>query len=412
MPWQDRIQIAVYTSPSGSRFEFEYENVSLASEKKTAVFLFPEKDGAFIQDLGQAGRSFPFTLFFSGEDYDIQADLFLASLEEKGIGKLEHPLYGTRVVVPTGTITRRDDLVTGANQAAFGITFSETIENITFPESVESQNASITDGVNAFEAQAATEFAEQIEIVTASESIDIQNELDDQLVVTDNALSPIAATDEETFTAYETVKTSYENNIPNIGDDPESVGQQGILLQRIPGTAATTFETKFDGYSQVINTIASQIYEPSATSLIPRNKFFAALKNSYTAIVALSEGALISPFGTRSEAVLASENILDLYDFLQDWQDDNIDSLEVIDPGESYDTMTVVVSQIVAFLINLSFELPVERRVILGEDRQMIEYIAEVYGDLTQLDFFIMTNDLTADEMEILPKGREVVYYE
>lgn len=412
MPWQDRIQVAAYTSPSGSRFEFEFENVSIESDKKTSVFLFPEKDGAFIQDLGRAGRRFPFVLFFSGEDYDLQSNSFLEALEEKGIGRLEHPLYGTRTVVPTGTITRRDDLVTGANQAAFQVTFSETLENITFPESVESQDAAIRAGANDFESAAAAEFAEQIIIETASESIDIQNELDSQLLVTDNALSPIAATDDDTFTSYETVKASYGNNISNINEDPETVGRQGTILQRIPGTTATTFETKFDGYSQVINSIASQIYIASATSNIPRNKFFASLSNVYSAIVALSEGSLNSPFSTRAEAVLASENILDLYDFLQDWQDDNIDSLEVIDPGESYDNMTNVISQTVAFLIDLSFGLPVERRVVLGEDRNMIEYIAEVYGDLSQLDFFIQTNDLTADEMEILPRGFEAVYYE
>ncbi len=412
MSWSDRLQIAAYTSPSGSRFEFEYENVSIESDKKTSEFLFPERDGAFIQDLGRGGRRFPSIFFFSGEDYDIISDLFLEALEEKGIGKLEHPKYGTRAVVPTGTITRRDDLVTRSNQAAFNITFSETIENITFPESVENQETIIRKSVNNFETEAAAQFANDIEIVTASESIDIQNELGEQLTETDNALNALAQTDEETFTAYQTVKISYENNIPNILTDPITIGQQGIILQRIPGTIKGRFETKLDAYSDIINTIASQIYEPLSTSFIPRNKFFTSLKNAYTAIVALSESMLTTIFNTRPEAVAASEGILNLYDFLQDWQDNNIASLEAIDTGESYDNMTQVISQSVSYLIALSFDLPVERRVVLGEDRNMIEFIAEIYGDLEKLDFFIQTNNLNADEMEILPIGKEVVFYE
>lgn len=412
MSWSDRLQIAAYTSPSGSRFEFDYENVSIESDKKTSEFLFPERDGAFIQDLGRGGRRFLSIFFFSGEDYDIISDLFLEALEEKGIGKLEHPKYGTRAVVPTGTITRRDDLVTRSNQAAFNITFSETIENITFPESVENQETIIRESVNNFETEAAAQFANDIEIVTASESIDIQNELGEQLTETDNALNALAQTDEETFTAYQTVKASYENNIPNILTDPITIGQQGIILQRIPGTIKGRFETKLDAYSGIINTIASQIYEPLSISFIPRNKFFTSLKNAYTAIVALSESMLTTIFNTRPEAIKASEGILDLYDFLQDWQDDNIASMEVIDTGESYDNMTQVISQSVSYLIALSFDLPVERRVILGEDRNMVEFIAEIYGDLEKLDFFIQTNNLNADEMEILPIGRSVVFYE
>ena len=412
MSWSDRLQIAAYTSPSGSRFEFEYENVSIESDKKTSEFLFPERDGAFIQDLGRGGRRFPFVVFFSGEDYDIISDSFLAALEEKGAGRLEHPSYGIRAVVPTGTITRRDDLVTRSNQSTFNITFSETIENITFPESVESQETIIRESVNNFETEAAAQFANDIEIVTASESIDIQNELGEQLTETDNALNALAQTDEETFTAYQTVKASYENNIPNILTDPITIGQQGIILQRIPGTIKGRYETKLDAYSGVINTIASQIYDPLSTSFIPQNRFFTSLKNAYTAIVALSESMLTTIFNTRPEAVAASEGILNLYDFLQDWQDNNIAGLEAIDTGESYDNMTQVISQSVSYLIALSFDLPVERRVVLGEDRNMIEFIAEIYGDLEKLDFFIQTNNLNADEMEILPIGRSVVFYE
>src|SRR5512138_87768 len=107
MAWQDRLKEVKYTSPSGQEFTFFYENLSVESEKKTAEFIFPEIDGAYIQDMGRAGRKFPFTIYFSGEDYDIDADSFLAALEEKGIGKLEHPVYGNRKVIPTGAISRR-----------------------------------------------------------------------------------------------------------------------------------------------------------------------------------------------------------------------------------------------------------------------------------------------------------------
>ena len=61
MSWQTDIQIAKYTSPSGLEFEFMWEALSVDVDKKTTEFQFAEIDGVFIQDLGRAGRSYPFT---------------------------------------------------------------------------------------------------------------------------------------------------------------------------------------------------------------------------------------------------------------------------------------------------------------------------------------------------------------
>ena len=116
MAWNDRIREAAYTSPSGERLTFGYENVSKKIDKKTTGFEFPDADGTFVQDLGHSGRKYPLRVFFWGSDYDQEADAFEAALLERGTGKLEHPIYGTVDVVPFGTITRRDDLKTGATR--------------------------------------------------------------------------------------------------------------------------------------------------------------------------------------------------------------------------------------------------------------------------------------------------------
>ena len=51
MAWNDRIREAAYTSPSGERIIFGYENVSRKIDKKTTGFDFPDADGTFVQDL-------------------------------------------------------------------------------------------------------------------------------------------------------------------------------------------------------------------------------------------------------------------------------------------------------------------------------------------------------------------------
>ena len=132
MAWNDRLREAAYTSPNGTRLTFDYEDVRNTVDKKTTGFEFPDANGTFVQDLGHSGRRYPLRIFFWGADYDQEAEAFEALLLERGIGKLEHPIYGAIDVVPFGTITRRDDLKTNANQAVIELTFWQTI-NLVYP---------------------------------------------------------------------------------------------------------------------------------------------------------------------------------------------------------------------------------------------------------------------------------------
>jgi len=409
MAWPDDIQEVKYTSPSGKEFTFLYENTEISVDKKTAEFIFPEVNGAFIQDLGIAGRKFPFTLFFSGEDYNTMADDFLLALEEKGIGQLNHPLYGNRIVVPTGTITRRDDLISGANQSAFSVTFSETLKDISFPASTEDVNTNISNLADNFQGLAASQFAEDIILESTGDNINLQTAMQQQLTKVNESLKKITAYSESINATYQQIKTSYENNIENVFDNAEEVARQEIILIRLPSKTKTDIKTKIKNYGDILTHLFDD-FERAGVSLV--NTYFETNKNAMSCIVALNESVLINDFTTRNEAVETSEMILDLYDDLLLFQDEKIDQLEIIDTGEGYDVLAQLVSKVAGYLISLSFSLPSAKKIILGEERNCIELCAELYQDLEKLDYFIETNDLTADEIEILPIGKEIVYYE
>ncbi len=411
MSWEDRIQVAAYTAPSGNRFEFIYENVSVEVDKKTTTYTFPEKDGAYIQDLGRAGRRYPFTLFFSGEDYDQLADPFLLALEEKGAGKLEHPLYGDRIVVPTGTITRRDDLTTGANQAVFVVAFSETIEDITFPLSAETATQLINDTAVAFQENTAEQIAESIILDNANEGAFLQTVAADSVSVIDGFLKDLAERTESTNAAFETVKSAYEENVANVIDNTSGVIEQAVLLTRIPAQAETFISDEFNSYTAMIDNLIATAGTADGSNN-PGNEYLYKNTLVSAALTALCEGSLISQIDSRPQAVTASEAILDLYDSITEWQDENITSLDLIDTGQSFADLTSIMSQTAIFLVNASFDLPTERREVLQDDRNIIEYLHTVGLDFeTDLDFFIQTNELTADTIEILPAGSEVVFY-
>lgn len=405
MSWQDRIQIAAYISPSGVRFEFQYENVSMSVDKKIGEYTFPEIDGSFIQDLGRNGRRFPFVIFFSGEDYDLASDLFFEALEEIGIGTLEHPLYGTRKVIPTGTITRADNLVTAANQAAFRITFTETIEDITFPSSELNQETDIKNSLDNLNFNTSSQYEGSIVPETESENAILQQDLREKKTIIEQTLENLTQLNEDIENAFDTISDSLDDNIVNLLIDPGGVADQFITLINTPANVVTNATAYIDGYGDAINTIFNAIVDTP-------NKFWNSLLNIASLFGALDFSMTNSEFLYRPEALNAVDSIIEIQNGITSWMDDKITELDISDTGEIYDSMMELYSITVAYLVRLSFDLPKEIFITLQEERNIIELVSELYGDIEKIDFFIETNDLTCDQIEILPIGKKVVYYE
>lgn len=83
-----------------------------------------------------------------------------------------------------------------------------------------------------------------------------------------------------------------------------------------------------------------------------------------------------------------------------------------VDTGEIYQPLQQSAALAEGFLVELSFTLAQERRIILGRPRSIIDLVGELYGSVDdQLDFFITTNQLSGDEIIELPAGFEAVFY-
>ena len=64
-----------------------------------------------------------------------------------------------------------------------------------------------------------------------------------------------------------------------------------------------------------------------------------------------------------------------------------------------------------AKILNYAFSLKSKHTIILDRPRQVIELVAELYGDFSKVDDFICDNKLNINELEILPLGKKVSYY-
>jgi prophage DNA circulation protein len=404
MAWTDRLKEAAYISPSGERYTFAFENVGNSRSKKTTNFEFPDVDGTYVQESGSTGRSYPLQCIFWGTDYDVQADAFDVALFETGTGKLEHPIYGTIDVVPTGTITRRDDLKTAANQAILEVTFMATI-GLIYPSAQNDPASDVISAVADFNTATAGEFEDNINLNTAVKKATFKSKYDALLNQVSGGLSGVADTVAEVQSEFNAINSSINRGIDVLIGQPLTLAFQTMQLIQAPARAASLISAKLDAY----NNLAMSIIASKRTTALD---FYTKDLYAATYVTGSVLSTVNNQFDTRVGAIEAAAAILEQFDAINAWKDDNLTELSLIDTGTSYQQLQKAVALTAGYLVEISFTLKQERKIVLDRARTIVDLTAELYGNIDEnLDFLIDSNDLTGLEILELPKGREVVYY-
>jgi prophage DNA circulation protein len=413
MSWEERLKEAAYTSPSGTRLTFDYEDVSRSYEKKTTAFEFPDADGTYVQDLGKTGRRYPFQIFIWGENYDLEATAFEEALAESGIGILEHPVYGTVNVVVTGAVTRRDNVTTRGNQAVITATFWDTI-NTVYPVAQVDPGAATEQSLALFN-QVSAEMADvNLNLEGAVERVTFRETFLRLLDTTRSNLSPIFSLQDGIGRGFNTIYASIAGDIDNLILNPSQLVSQTLRMIQLPALTATSVVDRITAYSGLIDEVlafpetTNNAYGPTEINAFYAKDVFA------TAFVT---GAVISvlnnQFSTKTEAIEAADLVISIFDGTNVWRENHFELLEEIDTGEVYQQLQESVAIVAGFLVFISFSLRQERIVILDRARTIIDLIGELYGQITNddIDFFISSNSLIGSEILELPRGREVKYY-
>lgn len=423
-PWDARLQEAAYTSISGSRLTFDYEDVSHQMTKKTTGFDFPDVSGTYVQDHGSAGRRFPMRVYFWGDNHDVEALGFESLLDEIGPGVLEHPMYGTRTVVPYGQITRRDNLKSAANQTIFEVTFWDTI-GTAYPLQQTDPAGDVARALDAFTDASAAQFARQLSDVTAVERVSTLGKFRAFLDKSEASLAVIAAAQQDVADEFQGVVDSVNRTIDLAIGGPLTLAFQTKILLQAPARAVASIRANLDAYGNLAADIfSSPTAEPNTYDNQNSNGFLVSELYASGYITGSIISVLNAEFVTKSEALSAAETLLEQMEAYTAWADENYESIgatasgvtteSVLDVGDGYEHLQAAVALVTGYLVQLSFTLKQERRITLDRDRCVIELLSELYGDVDgQLDFFIQSNNLTGDEILSpgLLKGREIVYY-
>jgi prophage DNA circulation protein len=440
MSWQERLREAAYRSPNSTRTVFTFQDVSRVAEKKTSAFDFPDADGTLVQDLGRKGRRYPLRVIFAGDNHDLEADAFEQTLLERGAGVLEHPRYGQVDVVPFGEITQRDDLKTRANQTVLEVVFWATI-GTAYPTGQNNGTAEALAAVDEYTAVASGQLEEALQFNTQFEVVTFRDQWDGFLNNVQSELAELAEVQGDIARQFNNINDSINRSIDVLIAEPLTLSFQTLALIKVPARAAVQIEARLSAYGNlalsIMNGISNRIGTgPSGTpqTVQPTNdsraanelasrELFAqgAIAGSVTAtMTAVQSSVEDGGYSTQPQAIMAAELLLEQFEQVTDWVDQNycdldgtgIEALSVVDTGAGYQQLYKSVSLAAGVLVQLAFNLRQERRITLDRARSLYDFVGEYYGDIdANLDFFINSNDLTGSEILELPKGRTVVVY-
>lgn len=430
MAWTDEISEAVYTAPSGKRIVFNYESaLSRSTPLKTAEHTFPDVDGAEVQSLGLGGKKFPMTAIFSGGDCLSLADEFENALSERGYGTLEHPIYGKHTVVPTGSIDRSDDLVSSLNESRVKVTFSETLTD-SLPLSELAAEDALDAAIDNYENEASAAFAETIVTSTVDDEIQLQSVMttqDNSLFKGVTKLCEKSGDLKQKQTLFQELNefkmsvTNWVKKVDTLAVRAQEIATVVIKAARLPSEIAVEAMAKIEGYSSLIKDFLNNVKADPVGANAIKNQFAATSMMVGAMVASLSfgvaksakEGASAGKILSRGDVFVIADAVTAQFDIYKNYIDSQVAKNAFVDTGESYEAVLETVIKAVEMLHEVAFDLPMARTIRLGRDRQLYELLCELYGKqgFDRVDEFIMDNGLNADEIELIPMGREVRYY-
>ncbi len=443
--WKDRLKEAAYTSPKGTRIKFDYEDVSRSFDIRGTVFDFPGINNSYVQQSGYGSRKYPLVCYFTGRNCDRLAASFEAALLQPGLGKLEHPIYGTISVVPFGSVERNDALATAANQSVVTVTFWTTTGAV-YPASTASALNEIESAIQGFNVAAAQQFSKNGSFPgKIGDALSAINTFRKMLKKVKSALAKASA-------AVASVRKGLANAIDAINESMDTlIGAPLLLAQQVsnliqaPGRALAGLASRLEGYELLLKSIIGST-EAAPGKLLKSGSILLAhqtqVSNNFhiSSLFALSaiSGTVVtvaaqpiatssqglspaaSTFSTRTQVLAAASAMLDQVDALTTWRDSGFEALAgvempanyQVDTGEAVAALQQAVALAAGYLIQASFSLLPERSIVLDRARTIIDLSAELYGSVDdKLDLLISTNNLTGSEVLELPRSRRIVFY-
>lgn len=156
MSWRNQLQPAKFRDAP-----FYVTSASGAAGRRTAKHEYPQRDDAYVEDMGRKAREFTLEAFVIGADYMAWRDALLYAIETPGPGLLVHPYRGSfNVAVTECRYTESSDR---GGMATFQLTFVETFE-AALPDTRIDTQAQVATEADASHAAVQDEFGKKFKV--------------------------------------------------------------------------------------------------------------------------------------------------------------------------------------------------------------------------------------------------------
>lgn len=404
MSWKDRLKNGYkIRTGDGKVFDLLWMNATKVKDFNIAEFDFPGVKGTLVTRSEPRGRKYGIEIYFEGDNHIEQANAFETSSEDKRPWVITHPLYDRLVVHPTS------------------LNFDNTSENIskitgTLLETIEETNPRTSnepdDKINADKIDLDADLLVPITDVSF-EAADLNT-----LLTTNDVLfaegAKITITDvdfENYFNAFNTANAA----ILTATAEPLAAMRE---LQNVINAPA-----KFKNSVQIrFSTLKSQYEKLRDSALnVTTVQLKRAFETNASAVVSSAAIALVTEpdFISRSEVVDFIDSFLETYnDFitsLDSLQDDSANSPDSYIPDfTSQFNLNQLVNFTIANLFSIAIDTRQERSIFLENDDNLITLTHRFLGpsvDDSNMDEFILINNVGPDEYLGLKKGRKIVYF-
>lgn len=419
MSWLDRLKGSItLTSPDGATFIAKWFGDIRTANKQLGIFNYPKVDKQIVQDLGIAGIPYPLTIAFDGPDNDLESTRFFEALKARGLWLIDHPTKGRLFLQPVSFKETIEPIESGS------ITIFQTQWlDVALPESVISveQLSALVETQ-----QTAVEIASLDQLVSIADQMTIENiqtiksTTEKSLDIYEQTIKPLADLSETVSAKVEAIRRSIDDTLSVSPIDLTVLGGQIQALVRAPAVITGDVLEILQFYQNFIDKVLDipvNVATRTERNIVAIMEIFSISANEASNLISVRSKPITRAAAISSLIVISDQfiQITDALDVIQETYIDLLIENQYFSQSLSFVESSIMSAQTGAFLLSISFDLAIEKRFMLKEDRAPIEITITEYGVLGEndanFDLFIDTNALKGDQILMLPAGFEVVVY-
>jgi len=437
--WKERLGDSIsLTSPDGDEYTAKWTGDSREAAKKLGIFIYPRIAGNVVQDLDVNSTRYSIPIHFDGDNCDTDAQGFFESAKQRGTWTVEHPTYG---ILDLQLISLRENNEPVSNGGIVTID-TEWIEPVELPAPGTGGSAGALNGLgDELNASAVDQFVEGLNDATEALRTGIDTFTNGIANLTDAVMEPLFASVDAVNDAMLAINNGIQDTLNATVLQVRSLAGQIQNLTQTPLLADNDINSRLDYYDDLdeefFDALPSQANDRrrndsiiSELALLSNTVARAKIASSgITAALAgrpsvgtVFEVTTEAPIQTRPQAVEAAQRIADAFDTLllnmettQELFEERAVDLQYFSQPQTFSQAAQLVAKTVEFLLISSFDLAIERTIVLDRPRSPVDITVQEYGGLgendSNLDLFIRSNELSGDEIYMLPAGREILIY-